>query len=123
YNTCNLYYLKIRKRVFLLVTMGVCIVMLQSGCAAMAMAPFSPPQGMLFNSTAAPLDVDYSNTTLGTKQGTSNAYNILGLFAFGDASTQTAAKNGQINTIHHADYSYTNILGIFQKTTVIVYGE
>ncbi|HAL91788.1 MAG TPA: hypothetical protein DCM68_02030 [Verrucomicrobia bacterium] len=97
------------------------ILLLGSGCALVA--PFQPPQGAVFSNTKAPLDVNYDETALGTKNGESSAYNILGLFAFGDASTQTAAKNGDISIIDHADYAYLNFLYIFQKTTVTVYGK
>jgi len=92
-----------------------------SGCALVA--PFQPPQGGVFSSTRAPLDVDYDNTELGQKSGSASAYNVLGLFAFGDASIQTAVGNGRLSKINHADYEYMNFLFVFQRTTVIVYGE
>ncbi len=97
------------------------IFLLNSGCALVA--PFQPPQGAVFSSTKAPLDVNYDKTALGPKSGEASAYNILGLFAFGDTSTQTAAKDGNITVIDHADYAHINVLYIFQKTTVTVYGD
>ena len=87
-------------------------------------APFVPPQGYAFSQTKAPLDVDFNNTQIaGMNRGTAEVINILGLFSFGDASAKAAAENGRISTIVHADYEHFNILGIFQKTTVIVYGK
>jgi hypothetical protein len=98
----------------------VSIMVVSSGCAT---APFMPPQGFVFTNTKAPLDIDYDKTTLGEKSGSASACSILGLFAFGDVSTQTAAKEGRLSVINHADYEYLNVLYIYQKTTVTVYGE
>lgn len=87
-------------------------------------APFVPPQGYAFSQMKAPLDVDFNNTNMeGMNRGTAEVINVLGLFTFGDASAKTAAENGRISTIVHADYEHFNILGLFQKTTVIVYGK
>ena len=102
---------------------SILIITIFSGCAGYVSAPFSPPPGLLFSQYKAPLDVDFDKTTLGTKEGKAESTSILGLFAFGDCSTQTAAKNGQLTTINHADYEMMNVLGIFSKTTVIVYGD
>jgi len=99
----------------------VSLVSLLTGCLT---APFVPPPGAAFTQFSAPLDVDFQNTDLaGMKKGTSEAISILGLFAFGDASSKAAAESAQISKIVHADYDYFNILGVFQKTTVIVYGK
>jgi len=48
---------------------------------------------------------------------------ILGLVATGDASTEAAAREGGISTIHSADYSYFNVLGVYQRYETIVHGE
>ena len=94
---------------------------LMTGCIR---APFVPPQGYAFSQMKAPLDVDFNNTNLaGMNRGTAEVMNVLGLFTFGDCSAKTAAENGRISTIVHADYEHFNILGLFQKTTVIVYGK
>ena len=92
-----------------------------TGCVT---APFVPPQGAVYSNTTAPLDVEFEDTKIkGAKSGKAEVVSILGLFSFGDASSKTAASNGGITTIDHADYEHFNILGIFQKTTVIVYGN
>ena len=97
------------------------MVLSLTGCIR---APFVPPTGVAFTQFGAPLDVDFQNTDMsGMKKGTAETISILGLFATGDASSKAAAENGQISKIVHADYEYFNILGIFQKTTVIVYGK
>jgi len=106
---------------------AVCMAVLTATMLSMTgciHAPFVPPTGMAFNQFNAPLDVDFQNTDMaGLKQGKAETISILGLFAFGDASSKAAAENGQISKIVHADYEYFNILGIFQKTTVIAYGK
>lgn len=91
-----------------------------TGCIT---APFVPPTGA-FSQFKAPLDVDFQDTDMtGVKKGTAETISILGLVAVGDASSQAAAQNGGITKIVHADYEYFNVLGFFQKTTVIVYGK
>lgn len=108
-----------KKSVTLVFTMLLLFTL--SGCIS---APFVPPQGYAYSQVKAPLDVDFNNTQFeAMKQGNAHVTCILGLFTFGDASAKTAAKNGQITTVNHADYEHFNLLGIYQKTTVIVYGE
>ena len=48
---------------------------------------------------------------------------ILSLIAYGDCSTTTAARDGNLSTISYADYHFYNIIGIYQTFTVTVYGE
>jgi len=67
--------------------------------------------------------VDFKDTKIGLKKGESSSMCILGLVAVGDASTHEAAKNGGVTTIQTADYSYTNVLGIYQEYRTIVYGD
>ncbi|MEI7851396.1 MAG: TRL-like family protein [Kiritimatiellales bacterium] len=112
----------IKSSVYLSVAVLVTMLFSMTGCVT---APFVPPSGMVFTQFTAPLDVDFENTDMsGVKKGTADTISILGLFAFGDASSQAAAQNGGITKIVHADYEYLNILfGIYQKTTVIVYGK
>ena len=106
------------KRSVAVITLAA-ISMLFAGCLS---APFVPPTGAI-TQIKAPLDVDYDDTMVGPKQGTAAVTTILGLVSTGDASTQAAAKAGGITQIDHADYEYFNVLGIYQKTTVIVYGK
>lgn len=59
----------------------------------------------------------------GSKVGTSEATNILGLVAMGDASVQTAARNAGITKISHVDYKKTSVIGVYAKVITVVYGE
>lgn len=88
------------------------------GCAAYAV---SPVLGGLYTDVKAPITAT-SNTSY-SKMGSASASSILGLIAVGDASINTAAKNGGITRIHHVDYKSTSILGIYATYTVFVYGE
>ncbi len=86
-------------------------------------APFQPPIGNAFSDIKAPLGVELNKTKVGSKTGEAFSESFVGLVAIGDSSLQAAAKAGDLKTIYHADYHYFNILGIYQKTTVIVNGE
>jgi hypothetical protein len=49
---------------------------------------------------------------------------VLGLVAWGDASTQAAAVNGGITTLNHADSEWLSILGfVYGRQTTVVYGD
>ena len=86
-------------------------------------APVVPPSGFLFQNIKAPLDIDVNQTKVYDKQGEASSSSVLGLFSFGDCSINTAARNGNIKTIEHADYEYFNILWLYQQFKVVVYGE
>lgn len=74
--------------------------------------------------TKGPLDVDLNNTDLGSKKGTAEAYSVLWLVAWGDASYAAAAQNGDIKVLKHADQEvYQLLLGLYTRWRVIVYGD
>lgn len=80
--------------------------------------------GCIYAHVRGPLDTDLATTKLGAKTGTASAQSILGLFAWGDASSAAAARNGGITTLNHMDLEEFVILGfIYQKHTTIVYGD
>jgi hypothetical protein len=89
-----------------------------SGCAAYAVAPVS---GMLYTDVKAGMGATSNSGS--SKMGSAECASILGLFATGDASIETAMKNGGITKIHHIDYHSTGILGLYAKHIVTVYGE
>ena len=93
---------------------GFCFL---AGCATVA----SPLTGVIYTDVKAPMiATDVSGSA---KVGTSMASSILGLFAMGDASIDTAAKSAGIKKIQHVDYHSTSILGIYSTFKVTVYGE
>ncbi len=91
--------------------------------SALALPLFLLP-GCLYAHVKTYLDTDLNQTKLGAKTGEASAQQVLGLFAWGDASTQAAATNGGITTLNHADQEYLVVLGfIYSKWTTIVYGD
>jgi len=110
----------IRKRLVLYLVSAMLGVMLLAGCAT-----YGPTPGCLYDNVTAPtyrLEVPMDATSA-DKVGTASFTSILGLVATGDASVNTAMKNGGITKVHHVDSNYYNVLGIYGKYTVIVYGE
>ena len=104
----------------LLTLVVVCAGLFAQGCLV---APVIPPYGIIFSDLQAPLDYDSNATIVSTRSGESTSTSILGLIATGDASLNSAARNGNLSVIHYADYKYTNIVGVIQTYTTVVYGE
>lgn len=96
------------------------VTVLTTGCLV---APVIPPVGIVYSDLKAPLDYDQEESAVGTKAGTAQTESVLGLVAWGDASIQTAAANGNIATLTGADYEYFNILGVYQRYRTIARGE
>ena len=97
------------------------VMLVSSGCAALG-GP-SIPMGIIYTRVKAPLDTDMDKTSLGSKTGEASATGILGLIAFGDASTEKAADDGGITTINHADFEFFSILGLFSTFKTIAHGD
>jgi len=95
---------------------------LLGGCGAYE-APVIPPVALIYSDVSAPIDTDADAQPLGSKTGRASTEQVLSLFAWGDASIQAAAEDGKITKINHADYHYTNFLGIYSKFTMIVTGD
>ncbi len=98
-----------------------CVFLMTSACSTIR-APFVPPLGAVSVISALP-DIDYQDTQIGSRKGSASAFNIPGLVSVGGASLKNAVENGRIKTVKAADYDYTNVLYIFQKTTLNVYGD
>jgi hypothetical protein len=65
-----------------------------------------------------------SSNPIGTKVGRASSQAYLGgLFTGGDASIQTAAKQGSINRVATVDVETFNFLYLFIKRTTVVTGE
>jgi len=80
--------------------------------------------GCAYVHTKTPFDDDLNNTELGSKKGTAEAYSVLWLVAWGDASYAAAAQNGDIQVLKHADQEvYQVLLGLYTRWRVIVYGD
>ncbi len=81
----------------------------------------SPVMGAIYTDVTSGTAV--TSNKLATKVGKGKATGILGLFATGDASYQTAAKEAGITRISHVDERNYTILGIITTYETIVYGE
>lgn len=80
--------------------------------------------GCLYTHVLTPYDTNLDKTVLGPKTGKASMYSVLGLVAWGDASSAAAAKQGGISTMNHMDREFLNIVfGIYTETTTIVYGD
>lgn len=106
------------KKIRLIVMVVLLAAPIITGCAAYSVTPVS---GALFTDVRAPLAATSNSES--SKVGTAEAVSYFGLIATGDASIETAMKNGGITKIHHVDYHSTAIFGIYATFTVTVYGE
>lgn len=70
---------------------------------------------------AAPLDAGTSASA--SKRGESCAQNILGMVAWGDASIDTAKKNGGITQVASVEQLPTRVLGYYARFCTVVRGE
>lgn len=80
--------------------------------------------GCVYLKVQRPHDKNYDKTELGSKEGKSTLHSIAWLAAWGNAGTQTAAENGDIKVIRHADVEYFLVLlGLYTRLTTVVYGD
>lgn len=94
-----------------------------SGCAPSVGAPVMMPPGLIITMTTLPLDTDMSDEAPAIRQGSATAVNILGLFAFGNAGIDAAARSAGIEQIAYADYRAFSIFLLFTSYTTVVYGS
>jgi hypothetical protein len=80
--------------------------------------------GCAYVDIKTPYDTNLDRTELGTKRGTAEAYSLFWLVAWGDASYATAARNGNITVLRHADQEVKQIFfGLYTRWRVVVYGD
>ena len=104
------------KRIKLMALLGLlAFVPMFMGCAT------AYPVGSLYTEVKLPVAVESDGKAL--KTGTAECMSILGLLATGDASLNTAMKNGNITKVSHVDWEARNILGIIGNYKLTVYGE
>jgi hypothetical protein len=95
---------------------------LASLCMAMVIA--IAVSSCAYVNVKTPYDTNLDKTELGAKTGFAQAYSVLWLFTWGDTSYATAAKNGDITVIRHADQEIQQILfGLYTRWRVVVYGD
>ena len=92
----------------------VCFILV--GCASYL------PHGALYTEVKAPVSVATNGDLSYSKVGEATANSVFGLVATGDASLETAMRNGGIKKVKYVEYSVKNILG-FGECKTIVYGD
>ena len=107
------------KYLMICVVLALVPALLLSGCA-MVMTPVYPT-GFLYTDVNTPGEVTSNEAS--PKSGTSSCVSYVGMVALGDASIETAKKNGGITKIHSVDYETFNILSLYSEVTVTVRGE
>lgn len=80
--------------------------------------------GCVYSSAITPLDENVDETRIGKKTGKASVHIIAWLVAWGDAGVEAAAKNGDLEVIHHLDVERRIILfGLYSRITTIAYGD
>ena len=92
------------------------ISLMMTSCAS------SHLMGGIYSSTKANVTTTLARGKV-TKTGEACTTSYLSAVALGDASIETARKNGGINKIAYIDSSFTNILGVYQKYCTLVRGN
>ncbi|OJH40836.1 hypothetical protein BON30_07845 [Cystobacter ferrugineus] len=94
-----------------------------SGCAGVAFMG-RPVIGTtsLYASTSAREFIN-EQARLGNKSAEGCVMSILGIVTTGDATASDAARKANITRITHVDHKFENILGIYAKYCVTVFGD
>jgi hypothetical protein len=108
-------------RTLILILPVAAVTLFLMGCAA-GISPLIGSSGAIYTDVSGPVTAT-SATTPFSKVGMAYTTTYFWLVATGDASIQTAMKNGGITKIHHVDYKATSILGVYTKVTTFVYGD
>ena len=106
---------------FLLLAAVICLGVV--GCN-LYNTPVMPPQGWIVSNIKAPLSPNNQGIAVtSSKQGMAEVENYLGIISVGDCSIEEATKDAGIKTINYVDYEYFNVLGVYQRFAVKVYGD
>ena len=104
------------KRAVTLVTISLLVITLSS-CGFIAEGPF----GYMYTETETPVAMGTAET--GEKSGEACVKSFFGAIAVGDASIETAKKNGGISDVYTVNKSNFSVLGMYSKQCTIVRGE
>lgn len=106
----------------------ISISKLVSFCAVAAlMGGCGYPQGLVYTGVTQPHAATRAEVTgagkTGDKHAEACATGILGLAAWGDASTDAAKKAGSISEVHSVEFRGMSILGIYTQGCTEVHGK
>jgi hypothetical protein len=80
--------------------------------------------GCAYTRISIPLDDNFDETELGSKEGKSHTRTVLYLVSWGNGGSKAAAENGDIKIIKHADREiYSILFGLYTRMTTVVYGD
>jgi hypothetical protein len=80
--------------------------------------------GCVYSNAITPLDENVDETHIGSKTGRASVHIIAWLVAWGDAGVEAAARNGELEVIHHLDIERQVVLfGLYSRITTIAYGD
>lgn len=102
-----------------LVAACVAFVFMMSGCGVYSQAPV---HGWLTIDQKGPVAVGDLSIGAGDKVGRGRCEGVL-IVSWGDASIDKAAKDAGIKQISHVDTQVLNILGIYARYDMVVYGK
>jgi hypothetical protein len=104
------------------------LLLLCGGCFRWA-TPVRPPIGLLYTHYRAPLTADATDFVVGGPEGKSYTMAIREPFftgqgvAWAQAAVEDAAREGGLKKVHYADYEMLEVLSVYSRFTVSVYGE
>ena len=104
------------------------VLLLTGGCFHWT-APVKPPIGILYTHYRAPLSVESTSFVAGGPEGKSYTMAVREPYvtgqgvAWSEAAIQEAARQGGLKKVHYADYEILEVLSVYCKFTVHVYGE
>ena len=104
--------------------LAVTLVVGSTGCMAPIYMGTQYDYGAISSVTFSDADRPIDNKVDPIKKGTASSHKFLFfLVSVGNASLDAAMTDGDIRQIHHVDTDYTNILGLYQRKKIIVYGD
>ena len=104
------------KRLMIVLALA-CVLSMALGCV------ITPSMGVMSAVMVTKSAGEIGDTDVGmSKTGKSQTEGII-LVAFGDGSIKAACDAGGITRIHHVDTEVLNVIGIYGRKTITVYGE
>ena len=90
-------------------------------CASGCVPPKAPVYGFVYMDVKGPEQA--TPNLLGKKMGKGCCKSLLGIYAGGDCSIESAAREANITRITHVDHHSETILLVYSKYTILVYGN
>jgi TRL-like protein family len=103
----------------------VMFVVFGTGCYMRSPVLVPPPIGIGFTGIGVPVDTTFDQTELaGTRIGRSTSHCMFGLFAWGDASVDAAARKAGLKVVEQVDAEVQVIfLGMYSSYEIVVSGR